>query len=64
MLSALLAIVAVACVVSKFIAFSYAIDLAEKLERVEAELEEYRRRNPKPSRHLKLVKGGSIEQRH
>ena len=60
MLSALLAIVAAACFIFMLIALSYAFDLAEKLERVESELEECRRRNPKRA-DLRLVKGGSIE---
>jgi hypothetical protein len=60
MLSVVLAIVAAACFIFMLIALSYAFDLAEKLERVEAELEECRRRNPSnPNRAgLKLVKGG------
>ena len=56
MLSVVLAIVA-ACFIFMLIALSYAFDLAEKLERVEAELEECRRRNSNPA-GLKLVKGG------
>ena len=45
MLSVVLAIVAAACFIFMLIALSYAFDLAEKLERVEAELAECRRRN-------------------
>jgi hypothetical protein len=45
MLSVVVAIVAAACFIFMLIALSYAFDLAEKLERVEAELEECRRRN-------------------
>lgn len=65
MLSVVLAIVAAACFVFMLIDLSYAIDLAKKPERVEAELEECRRNrrvshNPSnPNRvGLKLVKGG------
>ena len=60
MLSVVLAIVAAACFIFMLIALSYAIDLAAKLERVEAELEECRRRNlSNPNRGgVKLVKGG------
>ena len=56
MLSVVLAIVA-ACFIFMLIALSYAFDLAEKLERVEAELEECRRSNSNRA-GLKLVKGG------
>ena len=51
-----LAIVAAACFIFMLIALSYAIDLAAKLERLEAELEECRRRNSNRA-GLKLVKG-------
>jgi hypothetical protein len=57
MLSVVLAIVAAACFIFMLIALSYAIDLAAKLERLEAELEECRRRNSNRA-GLKLVKGG------
>jgi len=57
MLSVVLAIVAAACLIFMLIALSYAIDLDKKLERVEAELEECRRRNSNRA-GLKLVKGG------
>lgn len=57
MLSVVLAIVAAACFIFMLIALSYAIDLDKKLERVEAELEECRRRNSNRA-GLKLVKGG------
>ena len=57
MLSVVLAIVAAACFIFMLIALSYAIDLDAKLERVEAELEECRRRNSNPA-GLKRVKGG------
>jgi hypothetical protein len=57
MLSVVLAIVAAACFIFMLIALSYAFDLAAKLERLEAELEECRRRNSNRA-GLKLVKGG------
>jgi hypothetical protein len=57
MLSVVLAIVAAACFIFMLIALSYAFDLAAKLERLEAELEECRRRNSNRG-GLKLVKGG------
>ena len=57
MLSVVLTIVAAACFIFMLIALSYAIDLAAKLERLEAELEECRRRNSNRA-GLKLVKGG------
>ena len=57
MLSVVLAIVAAACFIFMLIALSYAIDLAAKLERLEAELEECRRRNSNRA-GLTLVKGG------
>jgi hypothetical protein len=58
-----LAIVAAACFIFMLIALSYAIDLAAKLERLEAELEECRRRNSNLA-GLKLVKdGGRVQGR-
>jgi hypothetical protein len=58
-----LAIVAAACFIFMLIALSYAIDLAAKLERLEAELEECRRRNSNRA-GLKLVKdGGRVQGR-
>jgi hypothetical protein len=63
MLSVVLAIVAAACFIFMLIALSYAIDLAAKLERLEAELEECRRRNSNRA-GLKLVKcGGRVQGR-
>lgn len=66
MLSVILAVVAVMCFCFMMVALLLCASAYEKLERVEAELEECRLRNPSnPNRAgLRLVKGGSIGQRH